>query len=41
MKMTRRAGLGLVLAMATGLFGAAQALAADPLKVGFVSYNFV
>ena len=36
MKMTRRAGLGLVLAMATGLFGAAQALAADPLKVGFV-----
>lgn len=34
MKITRRAGLGLALAM--GLFGATQALAAEPLKVGFV-----
>lgn len=34
MKFTRRAGLGLALAM--GLFGATQAPAAEPLKVGFV-----
>lgn len=34
MEITRRAGLGLALAI--GLFGAGQAFAAEPLKVGFV-----
>lgn len=36
MKMTRRTGLALVLAMTAGLFGGMTAKAAEPLKVGFV-----
>jgi len=36
MKMTRRTGLALVLAMTAGLFGGTAAQAADPVKVGFV-----